>query len=89
MSNVCQDQQTFNKAFKKAVDDYDKEECTTTRCKVSMIVFVIVMLIFYIWAVILAMRIKDPEHRVLHLIFALSTGPIYVLAYYAAGVQNN
>ena len=85
--SVCQDQQTFNKAFKQAIDDYGKDECTTTQCKVTMTVFVIIMLLFYIWAVILAMRVRDPEHRLLHIIFALGTGPIYVLSYYASGSQ--
>jgi hypothetical protein len=87
MSNVCQDQKSFNQAFENAVDNYGKDKCQSTGCKVTLAIITIVMLIFYIWAVLLALRVKDPEHRVLHIIFALMAGPIYVLAYYGAGLR--
>jgi hypothetical protein len=82
--SVCQDQQSFNTAFKKALDNAEKEECTTTRCKVTVTVMVILMLILYIWAIILSLRVQDKDHRIIHLVLALAFGPLYVLAYYGS-----
>jgi hypothetical protein len=46
------------------------------------------MLVFYLWALLLAMRVTDPQHRVLHIIFALLTGPLYVLSFYLGMMDN-
>jgi hypothetical protein len=46
------------------------------------------MLTFYFWALLLAMKVSDPQQRVLHVIFALFTGPLYVLAYYLGMLQD-
>jgi hypothetical protein len=46
------------------------------------------MLVFYLWALLLAMRVTDPQHRVLHIILALLTGPLYVLSFYLGMMDN-
>ncbi len=93
MSNLCQDQDSYNAAFKKALNKYKKEEevksglrCADgdTGCKVSLVVAFIIMILFYLWALILALKVSDQEHRTLHVLFALATGPLYVLSHYAA-----
>jgi uncharacterized membrane protein (DUF106 family) len=93
MSELCSNQDSYNQAFKKALNKYKKDEdikkglrCdeNDTGCKVGMIIIFIIMIIFYLWAVILALKVSDPEHRTLHVLFALATGPLYVLAYYAS-----
>jgi hypothetical protein len=80
MENVCSDQKTFNKAVRHAVrhlDDDDEPRNDTTKMIMSLIV-----LSFYLWAVLLAMKVADKDHRVLHVTLALLTGPLYVLSYY-------
>ena len=81
--NVCSDQSTYNAAFRKAIQEYQKDQCSSKSCKTTLMVISIFMLIFYIWAFILAMKIKDKDQRVIHTVFALTTGPIYVIAHYA------
>ena len=88
-TNVCTDQATYDAAFQHAVKKYQNtDECTTTRCKTTMAIVYILMLIFCIWAIILAMRVQDKEHRTLHLIFAITMGPIYVICYYSSMLTN-
>ena len=80
MENVCSDQKTFNKAVRHAVrhlDDDDEPRNDTTKMIMTLIV-----LSFYLWAVLLAMKVADKDHRVLHVTLALLTGPLYVLSYY-------
>ena len=84
-SNVCTDQATYDAAFKHAIRSYQKrEECTTSTCKLTMAIISILMLVFTIWAILLAMKVQDKEQRVIHFIFAIALGPIYVLCYYSA-----
>jgi hypothetical protein len=85
--NVCSSQNVFNDAFKNAVHNYEKNDCNTTECVVTTVIFTIVMLVFFVWAIMLALRIKNQEQRVLHLLFAITMGPLYVLAYYSSGLE--
>lgn len=80
-TNVCVDQKTFNKAVKKAIDHLDDDDDKDTNQTARMIM-TLIMLTFYFWALLLALKVSDSQHRVLHIILALLTGPIYVLAYY-------
>ena len=91
--SICSDQDAYNHAFKKALNKYKKDEevkyglrCgeNDTGCKVGVVVMFIIMILFYLWALILALKVSDPEHRTLHVLFALATGPLYVLAHYAS-----
>jgi uncharacterized membrane protein len=78
--SICNDQESFNTAFNKAL----KQDCSTNDCRLRYTITIIIALIFYIWAVTLALRITEKEHRVLHVTAALAFGPLYVLAYYLA-----
>lgn len=98
MSNLCQDQESYNSAFQKALNKYKKDEevkyglrCADgdTSCKIGVVVVFIIMILFYLWALILALKVKDVEHRTLHVLFALTTGPVYVLAHYASQLGGN
>jgi hypothetical protein len=85
MSNVCQNQEIFNKAFETAADTYKVEEINKmTKGKIGTIytIMTIIYLIFIIWAVILAMRVEKKESRILHVTLALIAGPAYVFGYY-------
>ena len=82
--SLCDNQRDFNVAFKEALKNVDKTECTTTECKVWVVVVVILSLLFIIWAVILALRVSDNEHRILHLVMAILFSPLYVVSYYCS-----
>jgi hypothetical protein len=84
-TNVCTDQKTFNKAVKKAIDHLDDDDDTNQTARMIM---TLIMLTFYFWALLLALKVSDSQHRVLHIILALFTGPIYVLAYYLGMMEG-
>lgn len=85
LTSVCHDQNTFNNAFMKAVDDYPKEKYNQlsqgekTSLTIQYIVYLVLGLIFIIWAIVLAQKSKD---KVLHTILAFIVAPIYVFSYY-------
>jgi DNA-binding XRE family transcriptional regulator len=85
-TNVCNDQKTFNKAVRKAInhieDDDEKPKNNTAR-----MIMVLITLTMYLWAVLLALKVSDKEHRVLHITLALLLGPLYVLSFYL-GMMN-
>lgn len=87
-TNVCNNQQSFNKAVRNAINHLDDDDENKHQNKVAKIIISVFMLVFYLWALLLAMRITDPQHRVLHIILALLTGPLYVLAYYVGMMEN-
>ena len=86
-SNVCNNQKTFNKAVRNAFHHLDDDD-NTQQNQAAKVIVTIIMLVFYLWALLLAMRISDPQHRVLHIVLALLTGPLYVLAYYLGIMEN-
>jgi hypothetical protein len=81
-NNICNDQKSFNLAFKKAMEEHNT--CKTQRCKKTMCILGLIMLILYIYAILLALKVEDKKQRIVHMVFALTTGPIYILAYYLA-----
>ena len=46
-------------------------------------------LIVCLWAVFLALKVSDKEHRILHVSLALALGPFYVLSYYLGMMKEN
>lgn len=83
MTNVCSDQKTFNKAIRKAIDHIDdEEEEYKKKNPVATVILSLVMFIFYLWALLLAVKITDKEQRIVHIVLAFLTGPVYVMAYY-------
>lgn len=89
--NLCMNQDSYNEAFKNALDQYkkeqeDKNKCDEddSSCKLGVLIMFIIMIIFYLWALLLALKVSDPEHRTLHVLFALATGPLYVLSHYSS-----
>ena len=92
-TNLCMNQESYNQAFGEALDEYKKEQeirygfrCgeNDISCKINVLIMGIIMIIFYLWALLIALKIRDPEHRTLHVLFALATGPLYVLSHYAS-----
>jgi putative exporter of polyketide antibiotics len=76
--SICSSQSDFNIAVKKALDNYEGKN--KKGYKDFMLVFSIIYLILTIWAVFLAMKIPDREHRTLHIFFAIVAGPVYLIS---------
>lgn len=86
---LCKDQETFNKAldsYREEKNNEIKEEIKKNRG--TIMTLVIIMLIFLVWAVMLALKVKDPEHRTLHVFLALLTSPLYILSYLLSNTQR-
>lgn len=83
MSSVCDNQADFNKAFREAVKNDMKKN------KPWIYVSTVLLLIFLIWAVLLAMQVPKGSERVEHLLFAMLFSPVYVLAYYLGILGKN
>ena len=85
--NICENQKTFNKAFLKAVDNYPKEKYNQltdgekTSLTVQYILYVLLGLVFIVWAIFLAQKSKD---KILHTVLALVFSPVYVFSDYIA-----
>jgi hypothetical protein len=86
--SVCDDQQTFNKAVRNAIQHIDDDDDNKQQNQTAKVIVSVIMLVFYLWALLLAMRVTDPQHRVLHIILALLTGPLYVLSFYLGMMDN-
>ena len=84
MSEVCSDQDTFNQAYRKAVDNYEELEYKALSNNQKIVVGILLGLqaIFVIWGVLLAIKYIPGPQRPLHVVFAITTGPVYVLAFY-------
>jgi hypothetical protein len=83
--NVCRTQQIFDLAFQKAFDNYRQTEIkrvTTGKLGSIYTIISIFYFIFIVWGILLAMKIEDKNQRIVHITFALISGPAYVLAYY-------
>lgn len=79
--SLCSDQTTFNDAVYKALDDYGKKkEKVNNSQAVVMFVWVILWLACLVYGVLKALKVPDKDHRTLHLIFAITMPPVYVLA---------
>ena len=84
--NVCDNQQNFNLAFKKALNQYHVDMKRDNEVMQTLVIVLYVMLT--IWGLMIAMK-KDKQHRVFHVGFALAFGPLYVLSTYAARCGAN
>lgn len=78
-TNVCQDQATFNDAVGAALDTYGEERKVSTG---AMTLYLVLVLVFFIWALILAFQLKRGNDRLLHLFVAMIGSPLYVISYY-------
>jgi hypothetical protein len=78
---VCGNQSDFNMAFNKALKQNNKE--AMKKAKAWVVVSLTVWLIFFIWALMLAMQLPQGSDKTVHLVFAMAFSPVYVLAHYA------
>ena len=85
-ANVCTDQDTFNQALRKAVRHNEKEDIKKAGAWVY--VYLVLWVIFFVWALTLAMKVPPGPEKVEHLVFAMVFSPIYVLSHYIANMKN-
>jgi hypothetical protein len=83
--NLCSTGKSFNVAVKKAVDEIDKKIEKNT--KPWVYVYAVIWMIFFVWALILAMSLPKGPGRVVHLTLAMVFSPLYVLAYYFGALE--
>jgi hypothetical protein len=78
--DVCNSQDDFNVAMNKAIKNKTKQDIK--QAGGWLYVYVLVHMIFLIWALILAMQINKGPERIIHLVFAIVFSPAYVIAHY-------
>lgn len=80
--NVCDTQDTFNHAFREAVKYVNKKE--TPKLWVQLVAMGIV-LVFVVWALILAAKVHGSADKKVHFLLALIFSPFYIISYYLSG----
>lgn len=83
-TNVCENQETFNKAVDEALREYTDNETPnpTARSIALSIAYILLILLFLVWAVYLVSTEKKSDERVIHFLYAIILSPIYVLSHY-------
>ena len=77
--SVCNNQDTFNDAFYRALKYSNKKE--NKKISGPLAIYLVIHLIFLIWAIMLAFK-TPPDNRVVHITLAIIFAPAYCLAYY-------
>jgi hypothetical protein len=83
---VCGNQDDFNMAVRAAVKYTAKENAKKSRP--WAVVCAVIWLIFFLWALMLAMQLPAGPERVEHILFALLFSPAYVLAHYLGSMSK-
>ena len=86
-ANVCDTQDDFNVAFRKALKEENKDAMKKARPWVY--VYMTLWLVFFVWALLLAMQVESGPTRIFHLVLAMVFSPVYVLAYYLGALGEN
>lgn len=77
--NVCRDQEAFNEALRQGIENYNEDRKMSTG---YMTFYLVLGLVFLVWALVLAYEPKRSHERLLHIFVALLASPLYVLSYY-------
>jgi hypothetical protein len=85
--NICGSQDNFNHAFDKAVRYTEKENLK--KVKPWVYVSATLWLVFFVWALLLAMQVEAGQNRLVHLVLAMVFSPVYVLSYYIGVVSDD
>lgn len=80
---VCDNQDDFNTALYTAVQE--NADKNLEKNKPWIVVYGVVWFILMIWGVLLAMKTESGPNRLLHIMFAITFAPLYVIAYYVSG----
>lgn len=77
---VCDNQGDYNQAFRNALTYNNKQN--VKQAGPWLYVYLVLYIIFFVWGVLLAMRIPSGPERTLHVVLAIVFAPAYVLGYY-------
>ena len=77
---VCDTQTDFNRAFRNAIK-YNSNQ-NMKQAQPWIWVYMALYFIFIVWALILSLNVPPGPSRTLHILFAMFTGPAYVLSHY-------
>lgn len=84
--NVCVNQDRFNVAVRKAIRKNNEDAVENSQSWI--VLYVLFMLGFLVWAVTLAMKMPKGPEKIVQLVFAMVASPVYVLAYYLGEVKK-
>jgi hypothetical protein len=85
-ANVCNTQDDFNVAFNKAIKQNNKD--AMKKAGPWVYVYIVLYLVFFVWALLLAMQNPAGPSRIVHLVFAMVFSPIYVISYYLGAMGD-
>ena len=77
---VCNTQDDFNQAVQAAIKYNNKE--AMKKAEPWAIVCLCIWFVFFVWALVLAMKLPVGKNRVENILFAILFSPAYVLATY-------
>lgn len=77
--SLCDNQDSFNDAFYKALKNSRKEDNKKMASGVG--VYLLIHLIFLFWGIMLALK-QPKDQQIVHITLAMVFSPAYVLAYY-------
>ena len=77
-SNVCSNQDDFNHALKSALRHIEKENIKNENS--YMFLYLVPWMIFFVWALILALKVPAGPMKTIHVLFAILFSPLYVIA---------
>jgi glucose-6-phosphate-specific signal transduction histidine kinase len=75
---VCNNQADFNMAVEKAID-YNNDK---SKHKKWYTLYLVIWIVFFVWGIMLAVKVSPGHERIEHLVLAMVFSPLYVLAYY-------
>lgn len=78
---VCDTQNDFNHAFRKAVKYVEKKE--TPKVWVQIVLFSI-MVLLVVFSLVLASKVETDD-KILHYVLSIVFAPVYILAYFVSG----
>lgn len=84
--NVCENQDKFNVAIQKAINKNNEDALNSMGP--WLYVYVLLGLIFFVWAIMLAMKVPQGSQRVLHLVLAILVSPVYVISHYLGEMKK-
>jgi hypothetical protein len=83
--NVCGNQADYNIALTKAID-YNNEK--NFKKSIPWIkIYIILWAITFTWAIIVALKVSDEQHRVIHVALAAVFSPAYLISHYLVQLQ--
>lgn len=84
---VCDNQDDFNQALRQGI--VFNQQQNLKKMQPYMWVYLIVFLVFFVWALMLAMKVPPGQGKVLHILFALLFSPLYVISHYLGHMKSN